>query len=90
MEEHETLILVHHLLARSRLALDNTPGYRKPVANLSTVPHPKRRVAGMIDSFTKAIAGLVMSGTGLGLVLFLGSAIIKDLIRDIKGGQWKL
>ena len=43
----------------------------------------------MIDSFTKAIAGLIMSGTGLGLVLFLGSAIIRDLIRDIKGGQWK-
>ncbi len=43
----------------------------------------------MIDSITKAIAGLIMSGTGIGLVLFLGSAIIRDLIRDIKGGLWK-
>ena len=82
--------MVHHLLARPQLALGNTPGYRRLVANMSTVSHPKRRLARMIDSITKAIAGLVMSGTGLGLVLFLGSAIIKDLIRDIKGGQWKL
>jgi len=43
-----------------------------------------------INNITKAIASLVLSGTGLGLVLFMGSAIIRDLIRDIKGGQWKL
>ena len=43
-------------------------------------------VAGQV---AKAVATLILSGTGLGLVLFLGTAIIRDLVQDIKGGQWK-
>ena len=43
----------------------------------------------IVGRIVRTIGVIFWSGAGLGLVLFLGTAIVRDLIQDIKGGQWK-
>ena len=41
----------------------------------------------MIDQITRITATVILCGSGLALVIFLGTAIVQDLIRDWRGAE---